>query len=68
MADIDFVELVQQTNGEFEEKFAMRSLELISTLPETPIIIEADGGQLWRVLENLYNNTFKYAMEHSCVM
>ncbi len=67
MADIDFVELVQQTNGEFEEKFAMRSLELISTLPETPIIIEADGGQLWRVLENLYNNTFKYAMEHSRV-
>ena len=67
MEDIDFVELVQQTNGEFEEKFAMRSLELISTLPETPIIIEADGGQLWRVLENLYNNTFKYAMEHSRV-
>ena len=67
MADIDFVELVQQTNGEFEEKFALRSLDLISNLPEEAIIIEADGGQLWRVLENLYNNTFKYAMEHSRV-
>ena len=67
MREIDFVELVQQTNGEFEEKFAMRSLELISNLPDETILIEADGDQLWRVLENLYNNTFKYAMEHSRV-
>lgn len=67
MTDIDIVELVHQTNGEFEEKFALRSLELISRLPEEAIVIEADGGQLWRVLENLYNNAFKYAMEHSRV-
>ena len=67
MREIDFVELVQQTNGEFEEKFAKRSLELISNLPDETILIEADGGQLWRVLENLYNNTFKYAMAHSRV-
>ncbi len=67
MTDIDIVELVHQTNGEFEEKFALRSLELISRLPEEAVIIQADGGQLWRVLENLYNNAFKYAMEHSRV-
>ena len=65
ISDIDFVELVNQTNGEFEEKFALRNLELISRLPQSPILIEADGRRLWRVLENLYNNAFKYAMEHS---
>ena len=27
------------------------------------IMIEADGRRLWRVLENLYNNAFKYALE-----
>ena len=59
------MELVQQTNGEFNEKFAQRHLELISRLPEQPVLIEADGRRLWRVLENLYNNAFKYAMEHS---
>ena len=64
-SDIDFVELVCQTNGEFEEKFAQRSLELISRLPQQPVLIQADGRRLWRVLENLYNNAFKYAMEHS---
>lgn len=65
ISDIDFVELINQTNGEFEEKFALRNLELISHLPPAPILIEADGRRLWRVLENLYNNAFKYAMEHS---
>ena len=65
MADIDFVELVHQSNGEFEEKFALRKLELISSLPNEPILIRADGGYLWRVLENLYNNAYKYAMADS---
>ncbi len=65
--NIDFVELIQQTNGEFEEKFSLRHLELVSSLPDESIFIEADGRYLWRVLENLYNNAFKYAMEHSRV-
>ena len=63
MADIDIVELVQQTNGEFEEKYAIRHLDIVTTLPNEVILIEADGRRLWRVLENLYNNAFKYAME-----
>lgn len=67
IADIDLVELVQQTNGEFEDKYALRHLELISTLPNEVILIEADGRRLWRVLENLYNNAFKYAMENTRV-
>lgn len=67
MTSIDFVELILQTNGEFKEKFALRNLELVSTLPAESILIEADGRYLWRVLENLYNNAFKYAMEYSRV-
>lgn len=67
ITSIDFVELIHQTNGEFEEKFALRHLELVSSLPAESILIEADGRYLWRVLENLYNNAFKYAMEHSRV-
>ena len=63
MANIDIVELVQQTNGEFEEKYAIRHLDIVTTLPNEVILIEADGRRLWRVLENLYNNAFKYAME-----
>lgn len=64
---LDLVEMIWQTNGEFEEKFSLRHLELVATLPEESILIDADGRHLWRVLENLYNNAFKYAMEHSRV-
>lgn len=67
ISDIDLVELVWQTNGEFEEKFELRHLEMISHFPDEAIIIEADGRRLWRVLENLYNNAFKYAMMNSRV-
>jgi len=67
MAHIDIVELVQQTNGEFEEKFMMSRLNLISNLPNEVLLIEADGRRLWRVLENLYNNACKYAMENTRV-
>lgn len=63
--DIDFVELVHQTNGEFAEKFEQRHLELVANIPKNTLLIQADGRRLWRVLENLYNNAFKYAMERS---
>lgn len=67
MSEIDIVELVQQTNGEFEEKFELCRLELVNTLPNEVILIEADGRRLWRVLENLYNNACKYALENTRV-
>ena len=67
IANIDLVELIHQTNGEFEEKFAQRHLELMASLPVENIFIAADGRRLWRVLENLYINAFKYAMENSRV-
>ena len=65
LRDIDLVEMINQTNGEFEEKFAEKGLKIISTIPTTGIMIKADGRHLWRVLENLYNNAFKYAAKNS---
>lgn len=62
---IDFVQLIWQTNGEFEEKFAARGLNLVCSIPEGPIYVMADGRRLWRVVENLYNNTAKYALQDS---
>lgn len=67
ISDIDLVELVWQTNGEFEERFAMRRLELVCNMHDSVLTIKADGRRLWRVLENLYTNAVKYAMEHSRV-
>ena len=55
--------MIQQTSGEFEEKFKARNLKEVLTLPEQEAIIRVDGRRMWRVLENIYNNAAKYAME-----
>ncbi len=59
---INFVELVRQSIGEFDEKFAAANLQIVTKLPDSPMFIEADSGQLWRVMENLFQNVSKYAM------
>ncbi len=59
---INFQELINQTNGEFSEKFEEKGLQLVLNMPKEPVIIEADGRRLWRIIENLYNNAAKYAM------
>jgi len=64
---INFQELINQTNGEFSEKFEARGLKLVLNMPSEPVIIEADGRRLWRIVENLYNNVAKYAMPNSRV-
>ncbi|EEG72646.1 sensor histidine kinase [[Clostridium] hylemonae] len=61
--NINLVEMIQQTSGEFEEKFTQRNLNEVLNLPEEEAVIRADGRRMWRVLENIYNNAAKYAME-----
>lgn len=67
MQIIDLVELVYQTAGEFDDKFESKGLTVVTKLPNMPVYICADGRQLYRVIENLYNNVAKYAMEHTRV-
>ena len=59
---MNLVEMINQTAGEFAEKFEHKNLELIQTLPDEAAVIHVDGRRMWRVLENIYNNAAKYAM------
>lgn len=56
-------QLVQQALGEYEEKFAARRLELLPSLPEEELYVDADGRHVWRILDNLLGNCHKYALE-----
>ena len=67
MTRINFVELIYQTAGEFNEKFEAKDLTTITKLPKESVVIMADGRRIWRVVENLYNNVAKYAMAHTRV-
>jgi signal transduction histidine kinase len=59
---IDFIELINQSYGEFTDRFEARNLTMMPSIPEEPSYILADGRYVWRILENLYRNTEKYAM------
>lgn len=60
---INLVELVNQTIGEFSEKFEQKHLTPVLNTPGNMMYIEADSRRIWRVVENLLNNIFKYALE-----
>ncbi len=63
LEDLDFVELVNQVAGDFQEKWQQRGLQMVTRLSPEPVIIRADGRRMWRVLENIFNNVWKYALE-----
>lgn len=58
----DLGELLSQTFGEYSEKLEAENLTLCASLPDTPVIILADGRRLWRILDNIFSNVIKYAL------
>lgn len=64
---INVTELIKQATGEFEDKFKSRGLEAIINSETNEINIMADSRYMYRVIENLYSNISKYALENSRV-
>lgn len=60
---LDLRVLAEQLQGEYTEKLEAKRLQMICTMPEEPLYIMADGRLMWRVMDNLFNNICKYAME-----
>lgn len=64
---INIVELIKQAVGEFEDKFQKRGLQVIIDSKENEINIMADSKYMYRIIENLFSNVSKYALENSRV-
>ena len=64
---LNISEIIMQANGEFEEKFEEKNLKLVSSFSSDEIYGFIDSKKMWRVLENLYTNIYKYAQENSRV-
>lgn len=64
---IGIIELLNQLLGEYKDKFEEKKLEIISNLPKEDIKIKADSRYLYRVIDNLFGNISKYALDSSRV-
>ena len=65
--EINLNELVKQVTGEFKDKFDEKNLIIDLDLPSNNIQIEADNRYMYRIIENLYSNISKYAMDNTRV-
>ena len=67
LEEIGLVELLNQLIGEYKDKFEEKNLEVISNLSKVNVKIKADSRYLYRVIDNLFGNISKYALEGSRV-
>ena len=67
MEVINVKELLNQTVGEFEDKLEKKNLKIEMDLPNENMLIKADNRYLYRVIENVFSNISKYALEGSRV-
>lgn len=65
--ELDFNSLVAQSIGEWEDKISENNIEIISNLPDEKVMLNLDGQKFSRVLDNLFSNISKYALENSRV-
>jgi len=63
---INLVSLITQGLGEFDDKIQASALDFKINSPDK-VFINADGKLLWRAIENLLLNIFKYALAGSRV-
>ena len=65
--EINLSELLKQVTGEFKDKFDEKNLTIDLDLPSNNVKIEADNRYMYRIIENLYSNVSKYAMDDTRV-
>jgi signal transduction histidine kinase len=63
MEDVNLSEIAGQIAGEFDDQFNERGLTLVLRGMDHPVMAKADSRYLWRVLENLFSNAAKYALQ-----
>lgn len=64
---LDVGELLEQGLGELSDRIRDSGLDFRFTEPGRRLFVMADGRLLWRVMENLFSNVFKYALPSSRV-
>lgn len=64
---LNLAELLNQVIGELSDRLEQKGLQVFFDGGDRPAYIYADSRRMWRVMENLFNNVYKYAMENTRV-
>lgn len=60
---INLCEFAAQTVGEYEDELKEKDIDILLKAPETPVTVTADSQKTSRIVENLFSNIKKYALE-----
>ncbi|MEE1137603.1 MAG: HAMP domain-containing sensor histidine kinase [Acutalibacteraceae bacterium] len=60
---LNLCELAAQAVGEHEDELKKYGIELVLKIPDEPVMVMADAQKISRVIENLFSNIRKYALE-----
>ena len=64
---INLKELINQAIGEFEDKFKEKELKIDLDITNEDVKIQADNRYMYRIIDNLFSNISKYAMQNTRV-
>lgn len=67
LESIDFKALLLQVIGEWEDKLDEKEIKVLTDIKEDNILINIDPNRFYRVLDNIFSNINKYAMDNSRV-
>lgn len=67
LTGFDIGVMLGQTIGEYQDKLEKVGLSVVTKFPEENCYIRADGRHLWRVIDNILHNIFKYAKKDTRV-
>ena len=60
---LNLTELLNQAVGEFSDRLEEKKLQIIFDGSDVAGMIYADSRRMWRIIENLFQNICKYALE-----
>ena len=53
--------MLSQAAAEYEDRFEEKQLETVENIPEGSLYVKVDSRKLWRVVDNLLQNIYKYS-------
>lgn len=65
--ELDFKQLIKQIIGEWEDKLSEKHIEVVEEYPDSKVLLNLDGVKTSRILDNLFSNIYKYALENTRV-